>query len=82
MRYVALCYYVERSDTRSVYSTRIAFLTTPTRSGFDNIYVTNKYYKMSEEELELLCQEDEAYVQAWRSSLTNEQLNQLNEYIA
>ena len=25
MRYVALCYNVERSDTRSVYSTRIAF---------------------------------------------------------
>jgi len=37
---------------------------------------------MSEEELELLYQEDEVYVQAWRSSLTQEQLNQLNEYIA
>ena len=37
---------------------------------------------MSDEELEVLCQEDEAYVQAWRSSLTNEQLTQLNEYIA
>jgi len=41
-----------------------------------------KTNKMSEEELELLCQEEEAYVQAWRSSLTKEQLNQLNEYIA
>ena len=37
---------------------------------------------MSEQELELLCQEEEVYVQAWRSSLTQEQLNQLNEYIA
>ena len=37
---------------------------------------------MSEEELELLCQEDEVYAQAWRSSLTEEQLSQLNEYIA
>ena len=37
---------------------------------------------MSEEELELLCQEEEVYVQAWRSSLTEEQLNLLNEYIA
>ena len=37
---------------------------------------------MSEQELELLCQEEEIYVQAWRSSLTQEQLNQLNEYIA
>ena len=61
---------------------RIASLTRRIRSTFDNIYVTNKYYKMSEEELELLCQEDEVYAQAWRSSLTQEQLNQLNEYIA
>ena len=37
---------------------------------------------MSEQELELLCQEEEIHVQAWRSSLTQEQLNQLNEYIA
>ena len=29
---------------------------------------------MSEEELELLCQEDEVYAQAWRTSLTQEQL--------
>jgi hypothetical protein len=41
-----------------------------------------KTNKMSEQELELLCQEEEVYVQAWRSSLTQEQLNQLNEYIA
>jgi hypothetical protein len=41
-----------------------------------------KTNKMSEQELELLCQEEEVYVQAWRSSLTEEQLNQLNEYIA
>jgi len=37
---------------------------------------------MSEEELELLCQEEEVYVQAWRSSLTEEQLNHFNEYIS
>jgi hypothetical protein len=37
---------------------------------------------MSDQELELLCQEEEIYVQAWRSNLTQEQLNQLNEYIA
>ena len=65
-----------------MYSTRIAFPTRRIRSTFDNIYVTNKYYKMSEEELELLCAEEEIYVQAWRSSLTQEQLKQLNEYIA
>ena len=41
-----------------------------------------KTNKMSEQELELLCQEEEIYVQTWRSSLTQEQLNQLNEYIA
>ena len=63
-------------------ATRIASPTRRIRSTFDNIYVTNKYYKMSEEELELLCQEDEVYAQAWRSSLTEEQLNQLHEYIA
>jgi hypothetical protein len=63
-------------------ATRIAFPTRRIRSTFDNIYVTNKYYKMSDQELELLCQEEEIYVQAWRSSLTQEQLNQLNEYIA
>jgi hypothetical protein len=41
-----------------------------------------KTNKMSEQELELLCAEEEIYVQVWRSSLTQEQLNQLNEYIA
>ena len=29
---------------------------------------------MTDEELELLCQEEEAYTQAWRSSLTTKQL--------
>jgi diphthamide biosynthesis methyltransferase len=41
-----------------------------------------KTNKMTDQELELLCAEEEVYVQAWRSSLTEEQLNQLNEYIA
>jgi hypothetical protein len=82
VRYMALCYDTERSERAARIATRIAFPTRRIRSTFDNIYVTNKYYKMSEEELELLCQEDEVYVQAWRSSLTQEQLNQLNEYIA
>jgi len=41
-----------------------------------------KTNNMSEQELELLCAEEEIYVQAWRSSLTEEQLTHLNEYIA
>jgi hypothetical protein len=49
---------------------------------FDNINVTNKQLQMTDQELELLCAEEEIYVQAWRSSLTEEQLKQLNEYIA
>lgn len=46
VRYVALCYDVERSDTRSVYSTRIASPTERIRSVFDNIYeYKNKQYE-------------------------------------
>jgi hypothetical protein len=37
---------------------------------------------MTDQGLELLCIEDEIYAQLWRSSLTEEQLKQLNEYIA
>lgn len=32
---------------------------------------------MTDEELELLCAEDEAYTQAWRATLTDEQLKQI-----
>ena len=37
---------------------------------------------MTDEELEVLCQEDEAYANEWRSSLTIEQLEQMNEYLS
>ena len=36
-----------------------------------------KTNKMTEEELEALCQEDELYTQLWRRSLTTEQTNNI-----
>ncbi len=68
--------------TRSVYSNAYSIFLQDEYEVHLIIYMNIKTNKMSDQELELLCAEEEIYVQAWRSSLTEEQLNQLNEYIA